>query len=167
MDKVIRFLDALALRTGGLIAPLTLVMVLLTGVVVTARYLFQVGAIPLQESVVFLHGMVFMLAIGYTLKEKGHVRVDILYQRFSPRSRAIIDLLGTIVFLGPVCVFIFWTSLEYVSLSWSMSESSAEPGGLPGIYLLKTLIPLMAILLFLQGVAEALRSLTTLLGRDG
>lgn len=110
----------------------------------------------------YMHGAVFMLAIAFTLKEKGHVRVDVLHEKFSEKTRAIIDMLGSILFLLPVSAFIFWTSLDYVSFSWSVTESSAQPGGLPGVYLLKTLIPIMAALLFLQGVAEISKSLTRL-----
>lgn len=165
MNKVIRSLDTIAEWTGSLIAPLSVLMMLVTCVVVTARYLFGQGAIPLQEAVVYMHGIVFMLGIGYTLKNQAHVRVDVFSQRFSARTRATVDLLGAIFFLLPVAGFIFWTSLDYVSLSWSMREGSAEPGGLPGLYLLKALIPLMAVLLALQGIAEVLRCIDVLAGK--
>lgn len=166
MKRIVGILDSLADKTGNVIAPLTLAMMLATCVVVVSRYVFRTGAIPLQESVIYMHGIVFMMGIAYTLKEQGHVRVDILYQKFSTRIRAVIDLAGTLVFLLPVCIFIFWTSLDYVELSWSMGEGSAEPGGLPGVYLLKTLIPIMAILLIVQGIAEALRNVMLLFERD-
>jgi TRAP-type mannitol/chloroaromatic compound transport system permease small subunit len=165
LKNVIRSLDAIADWTGSLIAPLTVVMMLATCIVVAARYLFGQGAIPLQEAVIYMHGIVFMLGIGYTLKDQAHVRVDVLSQKFSVKTRAAIDLLGAIFFLLPVSGFIFWTSLDYVSLSWSMREGSAEPGGLPGLYLLKSLIPLMAVLLATQGIAEVLRCSSTLIGR--
>ena len=166
MKKVASWLDAVATVTGNLIAPLALVMTLFTCAVVTARYLFQTGAVPLQETVIYLHGMVFMLGISYTPKEGAHVRVDILYQRFSPRGRAIVNLLGHWFFLLPFCAFVFWSSLDYVALSLSMREGSAEPGGLPGVYLLKMLIPAMAVLLSLQAMSEILKCLTTLSGRN-
>lgn len=166
MKRLVGILDNFADKTGTVIAPLTLVMMLATCIVVASRYVFRTGAIPLQESVIYMHGIVFMLGIAYTLKDQGHVRVDILYQRFSPRMQAAVDLAGTLVFLLPVCIFIFWTSLDYVKLSWSMGEGSAEPGGLPGVYLLKTLIPIMAILLIVQGIAEALRKVALLVDGD-
>ena len=165
MEKVIRILDSFAERTGTVIAPLTLAIMVLTGVVVIARYVFHTGTVPLQESIVYLHGIVFMAGIGYTLKAGAHVRVDVFYSRFSTRTRAVVDLLGTLFFLVPVCAFITWTSIDYVSLSWSMREGSAEAGGLPALYLLKTLIPVMSILLFIQGIAEFLRALAVLAGR--
>ena len=128
------------------------------------RYVFNIGAIPIQESVTYLHGIVFMLGMAYTLQEGGHVRVDILYQRFSKKNQAIVDLFGSIFFLMPVCIFIFWTSIDFVSFSWSLKETSAEPGGLPFIYLLKTLIPLMALLILIQGLAEILKSILKIRG---
>ncbi|MDZ7686738.1 MAG: TRAP transporter small permease subunit [Gammaproteobacteria bacterium] len=142
-------------------------MMLVTVIVVVARYGFGQGTIPLQEGVIYMHAIVFMLGIAYTLKTEDHVRVDILYQRFPPRVRGIVDLAGTVLFLFPISFFIFWTSLDYVSLSWRMGEGSAEPGGLPAIYLLKTLIPLMAALLALQGVAEVLRACQRILHPHG
>lgn len=158
LSRTIAIIDRIADWTGTLIAPLTLVMTLVTVGVVVARYGFGIGAIPMQEAVMYMHAIVFMLGIGYTLKMEGHVRVDIVYQKLSRRGQAIVDLLGTLCFLFPVAAFTFWTSLDYVALSWRMGEGSAEPGGLPGIYLLKTLIPAMAALLAIQGLAEMLRA---------
>ena len=107
-----------------------------------------------------------MLGIAFTLKEKEHVRVDVLYERFNERTRALVDMLGAILFLLPVNAFIFWISLDYVNFSWSLSESSAQPGGLPGVFLLKTLIPVMAGLVTLQGLAEFLKALLILQRKD-
>ena len=97
----------------------------------------------------YLHGMVFLLGIAFALKQNAHVRVDIIYQKASRRTQAKIDLLGTLLFLFPVAAFIGWMSIDFVAFSWRVGEGSAEPGGLPGVYLLKTLLPLMAILLLL------------------
>ena len=154
MMRFVRFLDGVNELIGTSVAWLTLVMMLTTCGVVVARYIFNVGSIALQESVMYLHGTVFMLGITYTLKHQGHVRVDIFYARFSTRTRAIIDSLGTIIFLFPIGLFFFISSLDYVSFSWSLKEGSAQPGGLPGVFVLKTLIPVMAFLLLLQGLAE-------------
>ena len=121
-------LDRLAEASGRVIAWLTLGMVLITFTVVILRYLFESGSIALQESVSYLHAMVFMLAAAYTLKHDGHVRVDIFYQRFTARGRAWVDLLGTLLLLFPVCLFIFFSSLGYVAASWSLLEGSREAG---------------------------------------
>ena len=164
MMRFVRFLDAVNELVGTSIAWLTLVMMLITCSVVVARYVFNLGSIALQESVMYLHGIVFMLGIGYTLKHQGHVRVDIFYARFSTRTRAAIDCLGTLVFLFPLGLFFLIGSLSYVSFSWSLTEGSAQPGGLPGVFALKTLIPIMAFLLLLQGLAELGRSISILTG---
>jgi len=148
--------------TGRVIAWLTLMMVVITCAVVAARYLFNFGSIALQESVMYMHGSVFMLGIAFTLKEQGHVRVDVLYEKFPPRVKVCIDIAGHLLFLIPFSIFILWTSLEYVSFSWSLRESSGQPGGLPGVYLIKGLIPAMAILLLLQGVSEILKGFLSL-----
>lgn len=167
MRDIIRLLDKLADATGILIAPLALVMMLLTCIVVVVRYVFHAETTPLHETVIYLHGMVFMLGISFALKVQGHVRVDIFYHNFTERRRAIVDLFGTVFFLLPVSGFIFWSSLDYVSLSWQLREASAAPDGLPGIYLFKTLIPIMAALLAIQGLGEALKSIAILLKHDG
>ena len=149
-------LDRFAEITGRVIAWLTLAMVLITVAVVVLRKLFETGSIALQESVTYLHAAVFMLGSAYTLKHDGHVRVDIFYQKFSPRTRAWVDLLGTLLLLFPVCLYILFSSLQYVGASWSMLEGSREAGGLDGVFLLKTAIPVMAVLLLLQGCSIVL-----------
>lgn len=151
--------------TGKLIAWLTLVMVLATCAVVIARYFFGVGSIGLQESVMYLHGIVFMFGIAFTLKEQGHVRVDVLNEKLSERTRTLIDLAGHILFLVPLAVFIIYMSYDYVLLSWSVKETSNQPGGLPFVYWLKTIIPIMGGLLLLQGLSEIIKSIQAL--KDG
>jgi TRAP-type mannitol/chloroaromatic compound transport system permease small subunit len=163
LHRLITISDRTADLIGNLVAPLTFLMGLLTCIVVIARYSFNMGLIPVVEAVIYLHGIVFMLGIPYALKEQAHVRVDIIYSRLKPKSRAFIDLLGTTIFLLPVSLFLIWSSIDYVSLSWRMNETSFEPGGLPWVYLLKTLIPVMACLLLVQGLTEFLRSLQIIL----
>ena len=159
INIIIQFIDRLNDLIGRAVSWLTLAMVIVTCAVVVARYVFSFGSIALQETVMYLHGMVFLTGIAFTLKEQGHVRVDVLHERFSERTRALIDILGNLLFLLPVAGYIFWASLDYVSFSWSVKEASAQPGGLPGVYLLKTLIPMMAGLLILQGISETAKSL--------
>ena len=166
-NKAIGAIDRVSLWTGNLVAPFLLVMMFLTCAVVVSRYLFNVGAIQIQESVMYLHGATLLLGIAYTLKLGGHVRVDILYQRFGPRYRAIVDVMGTLLFLFPLAAFILWTNYDYVAFSWSLTESSAEAGGLGGVYLLKTLIPITAIFIFLQSTSELLKNLCILLYPTG
>ena len=165
LQKTAARLDAFAELTGRIVSWLTLAMVLVTLLVVILRYLFDIGSIALQESVTYLHAAVFMLAAAYTLKHDGHVRVDIFYQQRSPRVRAWINLVGTLLFLVPVCVFVIIISIDYVSLSWSIREGSRHAGGLDAVFLLKTVIPVMAGLLLLQGCSVALRSLLVIAGQ--
>ena len=153
--------------TGQAVAWLTLAMVAVTCAVVTARYLFNLGSIGLQESVMYMHGVVFMLGIAFTLKDQGHVRVDVLHEKLPPRIKIGIDIAGHLLFLIPFSIFILWTSLDYVSFSWSLRESSGQPGGLPGVYLVKGLIPAMAVLLLLQGISEIVKGLLSLTRGSG
>jgi TRAP-type mannitol/chloroaromatic compound transport system permease small subunit len=166
LNRIVNYLDAINELIGSSVSWLTLAMMFITCLIVVARYVFNLGSIALQETVMYMHGMVFMLGIGYTLKHQGHVRVDIFYEKQPIRKKALIDLFGTLVFLLPIGMFIFLGSLNYVSFSWSLGESSAQPGGLPGVFLLKTLIPLMALLLVLQGLAEIGRSIILLTKAD-
>ena len=133
-------------------------MVIFTCGVVSARYIFNIGSIGMQELAMYLHGCVFMIGIAFTLKEGGHVRVDVLHEKLSEKNKAIIDIIGTLFFLMPFCFFMFFISLEYVRFAWTVQESSPDPGGLPGVFLLKTLIPIMAILVGFQGISETLKN---------
>jgi len=164
LARIARLIDQLSEWTGRAIAWLTLGMVLVTFAVVLLRYLFNTGWIAMQESITYMHALVFMLGAAYTLSHDGHVRVDIFYQKFGPKGRAWVDLLGTLLLLLPVTVFIAWVSWEYVAASWELKEGSREAGGLPWVYLLKTAIPLMAVLMLLQGVSLALRAVLVLQG---
>ena len=163
LHRVIGVCDALNERVGRLAAWGTLAMVAVTFAIVVLRYLFNLGWIAMQESVTYLHATVFMLGAAYTLKHDGHVRVDIVYQKLSPRGRAWIDLLGTLLLLLPFCLFLLWVSWDYVASSWALHEGSRDSGGLPWLYLLKTLIPAMALLLVVQGAVLVLRNLLAVL----
>ncbi len=136
---------------------------LVTFAVVVLRYAFQLGWIAMQESILYLHASLFLLGAAYTLKHDAHVRVDIFYRSFSARGKALVDLLGALFLLLPVCGFLLWISWDYMATAWSLREGSRETGGLPYVYLLKTLIPLSAALLILQGISQALTSLATLM----
>lgn len=154
--KILQLLAGLSTLTCVIVRPLrwlALIMVLLTFAIVILRYALNSGGILLQESVMYLHGTLFMLAIALGVGDNNHVRVDILYSRRSPEQQAWIDLVGHILFLLPVAGFMIWVSLPYVSNSWQILEGSSEVGGIPGVFLLKTLIPLTGALLFCQGIA--------------
>jgi TRAP-type mannitol/chloroaromatic compound transport system permease small subunit len=162
----VRAVDALNEGVGRVAAWLTLATVLICAVVVVMRYAFSTGFIWLQELFVWTYACVFMLGAGYTLLHGGHVRVDIFYARMGPRARAIVDLFGAFVFLLPWVALTAWTSMPYVRASWRLSEESAQTGGMPGLYLLKSVLLVFCVLLGLQGLAMAGRSMLTLAGHD-
>ena len=165
MNRVIRTIDTVNEWIGRGIAWLTLVMVLVTFGVVVLRYAFGIGSIALQESISYFHAIVFMLGAAYALKHDAHVRVDVFHHRWSARHRAIVELLGTVLLLFPFAAMLFFVSADYVAAAWAVREGSREAGGLPFVYLLKTVIPLTAVLIALQGVALLLRAITTLRGK--
>ena len=160
------FIDALTEWTGRITAWLIPAMMLLTCLIVLLRYQFNLGLVALQEIVVYMHSLVFMLGIAYTLKHDAHVRVDLFYSRLNERRRALINLIGTLVFLFPTAIFILLISVDYVAFSFRLGEGSAEPGGLPGRYLLKGIILIMGLGLGLQGVSVSCSSLRLLLARQ-
>jgi TRAP-type mannitol/chloroaromatic compound transport system permease small subunit len=167
ISRLIVAIDAFTEAAGRAISWLTLAMVGLVVVVVVLRYCLGIGSIALQESVTYIHATVFMLGLAYTLKRGGHVRVDIFYRQFSPRHKALVDLVGGLLFLLPVSVLIFVTSWDYVFASWAIGETSAENTGLPFVYLLKTLMLIMPATLLLQGISEISKSGRVIAGRDG
>ena len=146
---------------GEALSWLTSLMILVTFVVVVLRYAFDTGWIWLQESVTWMHALVFMLAAAYTLGRDEHVRVDIFYRRMDERKKALVNLLGALFLLAPTCLFLIIVSWDYVAASWAVQESSRQAGGLPGLFLLKSVIPLTALLLLLQGLSRALNGFLT------
>ena len=162
----VRFVDGLNDRIGRGVAWLTLAMVLITFLVVVLRYVFSRGWVWMQESYVWLHGVVFMVGAGYTLLHNGHVRVDMFYRPASARYKAWVDLFGVIFLLLPVVLVVFWASWEYVLVSWSKLEESREAGGLPGLFLLKSVIWAFCAVVALQGLSLAARSILVLTGHD-
>jgi TRAP-type mannitol/chloroaromatic compound transport system permease small subunit len=157
-------IDRLTAAIGRAAAWCCLYVVAAEFAVVCLRYAFGLGSIKLQESVIYAHAGLFMLAAAWTLQAGGHVRVDIFYGQASPRTRALIDLVGALIFLLPFAAALFVLSLPYVERSWAILERSREQSGLPFVYLLKTLIPIFALLMSLQGMAQAVRAALTLSG---
>ena len=143
--------------TGRSVAWLTLAMALLTFLVVLLRYGLNEGWIWMQESITYLHATVFMVAAAWTLQADEHVRVDIFYREASPRFRLWVDLAGTLLFLVPFCLFLVYVGWDYVASAWASKESSSEPGGLPLVWLLKTLVLVLPVLLMMQAVVTVSR----------
>src|SRR5215471_1538011 len=157
-------IDRLTATVGRAVTWCLLAMVLVQVTVVLMRYVLGVGSIWLSEAIVYAHATLFMTAAAWTLQCGGHVRVDIFYADAAPRARAVVDLLGALLLLLPFVAVLAWVSLPYVARSWAILERSREASGLPLVFLLKTLIPLFALLLGLQGIAQATRAWLTLAG---
>jgi TRAP-type mannitol/chloroaromatic compound transport system permease small subunit len=151
-------IDRLTATVGRAVTWCLLAMVLVQVTVVLMRYVFGVGSIWLAEAIVYAHATLFMAAAAWVLQRGGHVRVDIFYADASPRTRAIVDLVGALLLLMPFVAVLAWLSLPYVARSWAILERSRETSGLPLVFLLKTLIPLFSALLALQGLAQAARA---------
>ena len=139
---------------GHGVAYLGLFMALITVVIVILRYGFDVGSIALQESVLYMHGTLFMIGLAYAMQSDGHVRVDIIYSRLSASRQRWINVFGHLLFLIPLAIIMIVYSWDYVVASWRVQESSPDVGGMPGIFLLKSLIPLSACLIILQALCQ-------------
>jgi len=164
LDRLADHVDRLSTAIGRTVAWCLLFMVLAEFALVLMRYVLGVGSIWLQESVIYAHGALFMLAAAWTLAADAHVRVDIFYADAAPRTKAVVDLLGALLLLLPFALALIYLSFPYVARSWALLEGSRETSGLPALFLLKTLIPLFAALLALQGIAQALRAALVLAG---
>ncbi|HZD88626.1 MAG TPA: TRAP transporter small permease subunit [Pseudolabrys sp.] len=156
-------IDRLNTAIGRAAAWLALGIVLLQFALVVARYAFDAGSIRLTEAVTYGHATLIMLAAAWTLRTGGHVRVDVFYADAAPRTRALIDLVGSLLLLLPFMLLLLWLSLPYAARSWAILEGSQEVGGLPLVFLLKSLVPVFAVLMALQGVAQAVRATSFLI----
>jgi len=167
LAALVERIDALNERVGRAVAWVTLTMALVAFVVVILRYVFALGWVWMQEVYVWLHGVVFMVGAGYTLLHDGHVRVDIVYRPANARFKAWVDLFGSLLLLLPTIAVIAYVSWPYVVDSWLRLEESREAGGLPGLFLLKSVLLIFCVLMGLQGLALAGRSLLVLVkGED-
>lgn len=158
-------LSGVARGAGRGVMWLLLVMALVQFAVVVLRYVFGVNFIFMQESITYMHGAVFLVVGGYALLTNDHVRVDIFYREAPERRKALIDFLGTYLFLFPICLLLLWTASPYVASSWGASEGSTETSGIQAVYILKSFIPIFAVLLAMAGFAVAARAGETLRGR--
>lgn len=154
--------SAFSVSLGKGVAWLTALMAVTTTVIVITRTLFNSGSVAMQDSVTYMHALVLMCASAYTLSSEGHVRVDIFYRRYSAVQKAWLDALGAVLLLLPFCAFTVAISWQYVASAWAIREASVDAGGIPAVFLLKTLIPINGALLALQGMAELMRQLATL-----
>ncbi len=155
---ITRIIDLMNEKIGRAISWLALLMILVQFAVVVMRYIFGLGSIFMQESIVYMHALIFLVAAGYTLLHDDHVRVDIFYGSASPRRKALVNFIGVLVFLWPLCVLILIVSTKFITAAWAVKEGSPEGSGIQAIYLLKTVIWIFAVLLILQGFSLLVNS---------
>lgn len=163
LDKTLASIESFIDWSGRTVSWLSLFLVMVTFIVVIMRYVFDSGSIALQETTTYLHASIFLVGMAYTLQQDAHVRVDIFYNRCSKRTKAWIDLLGALFLLLPFMLFVSWISWSYILESWSVLEGSREAGGLPGVFLLKSLILVMTFLLSLQALTQVARNIGIIL----
>ena len=156
-NRLSKILDRCAYYAGSMAAWLFMPLLLLTAAVALLRYGFNFGHIAAQEAITYLHAFIITLGVSYTWKKDGHVRVDILYNQRSDKKRVLINLIGNLFLLLPVCIGILIISWDYVISAWVALEGSREAGGLPLVFILKSLIPIMAGLLVVQALADIIR----------
>jgi TRAP-type mannitol/chloroaromatic compound transport system permease small subunit len=164
--SVAKAIDSLNQRLGSWVAWLALIMVLVQFVVVLMRYVFGMGSIAMQESIIYMHGILFMVGAGYTLLHDGHVRVDIFYREATPKHKAKVDIFGVLAFLLPVCILIWIYSWPYVVSAWEVYEGSKETSGIQAVFLLKTIVLVFCVLVALQGISMLIHSLAVLLEKE-
>lgn len=162
MARVADLLDGLVARIGRATGWLTLVLVLLVAGDVLFRYVWHVSSVPEQEFEWHVLAVIALIGASYTLQQGDHVRVDIFYQRYSLRVRRWLDILLPALVVVPSMLFIAWLSLDFVHMSWELSEGSPDPGGLPARYLIKAFVPLGFFLIALQGIAMTLYGILNL-----
>ena len=167
MVVVAERLDAFSNAVGRVVSYLGLATVLIAFATVYLRYAFDIGYIWLQESYVWTHASAIMLGAGFTLLREGFVRVDLYYKHWSTRTKAWIDLFGTLLFLGSFLGLLAYYGWPFVASSFAMQEHSQYEEGLPGIWLLKGTLLAFVLLLGAQGLAVMLRSAAVLRNRTG
>ena len=165
-NKTLTGIESFIDWSGRTVSWLSLALVLVTFIVVVLRYVFDSGSIALQEVTSYLHATIFLVGMAYTMQKEAHVRVDIFYTRCSRKTKAWIDLFGALFLLLPFMIFISWVSWSYITDSWSVLEGSREAGGLPAVFLLKSLILVMTFLLSLQALTQIFRNIETILNTE-
>ena len=132
-------------------------MIILVFITVIIRYMLNISYVALQELVMYFHALIFMFGVSYALKEKSHVKIDIIYNSLSKKNQYFISMLGTIIFIIPTSLFIVYSSMDMVTQSWSLLEGSSEAGGLDLVFILKSVIPIAGFLIFLQALSDIIK----------
>ena len=159
LNFVVNFFEKSNKVIGEYISWFIIFMVIIQLIIVMARYIFGIGFLKLQELLIYLHGLSFTLAAGYTLLNDEHVRVDLIYRASSDMYKSMVNILGSLFFLIPFCLITYSTSLPYVKRSWKIFEGSPETSGLNAVFLLKTALIIFPLLLLIQAVSIIYRNI--------
>ena len=162
LTTYISLADRLIEWTGRIVSWLTAILVLVICYDVIMRYLFNSSSVAIYELEWHIFALIFLLGAAYALKHDRHVRVDVFYSRFSPKTKAWVNLIGTILLLLPLCWILITAGFDFVANSFRLSESSPDPGGLPARYIIKSAIPIGFCLLFIQAINLIFKSIITL-----
>lgn len=162
MRSLIRIIDFIGEWSGRVVMWLGLILFVVTAYETIQRYLFRTTSVALQEATWHLYSLLFLLGLAYTLKQDGHVRVDIFYDRMSERAKAMVNLFSLIFLLIPLCLIMIGFSWKFFVVAYQIGERSGDPGGLPARWLLKASIPLGFSLLMLQGLSNIFKNLQEL-----
>ncbi len=166
MQKIIDFLDWIGEKLGELVSWIAALLAVVIGLDVIIRYIFKFTYVWMIEIEIYLFGMMFLLASGYTFKYGKHVRVDIFYNKLSKKGKAWVDLIGGAFLLIPWCYVVIVSSWYYSLSSFSIGETSSQAGGLPALYVLKFSITLGFAFLLLQGISHMLKSIQIISNKD-
>jgi TRAP-type mannitol/chloroaromatic compound transport system permease small subunit len=161
----VRAADACTATVGRIVQWFSIGTVLVCATVVVLRYGFRIGFVWMQELYVWIHAAVFILGAGYVLMRDGHVRVDIFYARWRPKTKAAVELVSSVVFLLPWLALLGWTTWPFMVLSWQAGEPSDQLGGMPALYVLKICLMLFVVFMGIAMLAVMARCVLVLLGR--
>lgn len=166
LRSVCAWIDGINTWVGRFVSWTTALVVAVVFFDVVMRYAFNISSVFTQELEWHLFAFIFLMGAGHTLLKDGHVRVDIFYQRMTPKMKAWVNLTGVLLFLIPGCLLIIFTSWNFVSASFSMMEGSPDPGGIPYRWVLKACIPAGFILILIQGISLGIKCIFTLRGLE-
>ncbi|GAW35070.1 2,3-diketo-L-gulonate TRAP transporter small permease protein YiaM [Roseovarius sp. A-2] len=165
LGRLGRGLEWIVEMSGRIAMFLVLALVLLVSANVVLRYFFSIGPVSMQELEWHILAPVAMIGCAYTMRHHGHVRVDLLYDKFAPRTQNFVNLFTSIA-LFILCVLTVKLSLNFVSMAYDISEGSPDPGGLPHRFLLKAMVPLGFTLLAIQAAAHSILYFTRITGSN-
>ena len=157
MKQLQILIDKVTNNIAYILSYMLILLIIIVFSTVFFRYVFSISYVILQELIMYIHALIFMLGISYTLKEKAHVKIDIIYNVLTKENQNLVSSVGVLLFILPTSLFISYISLDMVFQSWRVLEGSSEAGGLNLVFILKSLIPITGILIFFQGLSELMK----------